>query len=234
MIIDFNKFLDIFYTILNNEGNNEIDFRDIIETVKILISSDEFRIVSKRLNINNIDEEKLKKHRYTKDIDENQIVSFEVPIEDRVKIIEENKIDAGYIQKAISKRVLCEYLKSETNGLVELIYDNTDGTYNMPKVEKEGYEEDSEIYTDGEISKNKIFENPLTGSTIRNIKIENSTFTMFLYYVNDYLEKMEVRGSFKGDYYLLLNEIKRVVLGNDDSFEETISESPRVYKFRVH
>ena len=61
MKIGINDFLDIFYSVLNNDEINSINMGDIIEIIKMMFSSDEFKIVSERININEFSEENVEK-----------------------------------------------------------------------------------------------------------------------------------------------------------------------------
>ena len=52
MKINTNKLLNIIYSILNNDEIYSVNIADIVEIIKILLSSDEFKIVGSRLDIN--------------------------------------------------------------------------------------------------------------------------------------------------------------------------------------
>ena len=234
MKIKINKFLYIFYSIMNNEDVYSIDIVDIVETIKIIFASDEFKIVSPRLAINEFSEREIENHKFTQEIDEDGIISFNVPDEDRKKILKNNAVDAGYIQQAINKRAFVKYFEKELSNVVEFKYDNPNGVYNMPLAEFSDYNAESKLYTDGELEKNKLYKNEKNNTSTRNIKLNNATFSFFLYYIDGLIDKVEVRADYKGGYTVLLDEIKRILSGVEESFNEVIKESPKVYKFKVH
>ena len=159
MNIDANTFLNIFYSIMNNDDIYSVDIIDIVEVLKIVYSSSEFKMVSTRINLNEYNEDVIKNHKYTNEIDEDGIVCFEVPKEERAFILKNNGIDAGLIQQAINKRAIAKYLESEFNGDVELKYENPNGLYSLYFTDEVEYKAESKIFSDGNCVKDKVFKN---------------------------------------------------------------------------
>ena len=234
MRIQFDKFIDILYSVLNNDEIDEIDITDVMEIINIIFTSKEFTLVASRLDINNYSGQELEKHRFTKKIDSNGMISFEVDEKEREKILKENKVDVKLIQNAVNKRALTKYFTVMYNGLVEFKNDTPSGLYNMQKSNMGDYNTESKIYTDGKISKDVLKKNNEMDSYNRTVKIDDATFTMFEFYINDVINKIELRADFNGDYNVLFYETKRLLSGIDDSFVEVIDESPKVYKFKRH
>lgn len=231
-MIGINKFLDILYSLLYKDEIDSVEIVDIAEIVKIIYSSDEFQIISSRLDINDFTEKNIEEHRYTVDIDQYGIVSFNVP--DSNKIINSNKFDAGYIQQAINKRALTKYIADQTENIVNLKYDSPSGVYNMPKAELADCVADSVLFTDGICKKNDLRKSEDSDSITRSVQIENATFSLFAYCIDGMIDQIEARGKFLGDYNILLSESKRILNGFTDSYDEIVSESPKVYKFKRH
>lgn len=234
MKMGIDKFLDIFYSILNNDDVYSIDIIDVVEIMKIIFSSDEFKLVSSRLDVNEFSENEVQNHKYTEEIDEDGIIVFEVPEEEREKILDENKVDAGLIQCAINKRGMAKYFVNAFNNTVELRYDNPNGLYNMPYAETPEYKADSKLFTDGCCAKNKKYKSDLNNSSTRSLVLEDATFSLFAYYMDGVIDKIEARGLFNGDYTVMLNEIKRLLAGIEDSFEVEVEDSPKVYVYKLH
>ena len=119
MKLNINKYLDIFYSVMNDNNIYSTSILDMVEIVKIIFSSEDFKLLSSRLDVNEFTEDNVLNHRYTIDFDENGVVSFEVPEEKRTKIINDNMVDAGYIQMAINKRALVKQIKKIMNKSTE-------------------------------------------------------------------------------------------------------------------
>lgn len=234
MKININKFLDLFYTIMNDDEIDAVDVLDIVEVIKIIFSSDEFQILSTRLDINELSEKQIMKHRYTTELDDDGIVSFNVPAEERIKLSESNTLDMNYIRHAINKCAVAKALKSTTKGIATMMYDGPNGVYNMPKAEVANYKAESKLFTDGDCVNNTIYKSNENNSSTRTVKLENATFSLFTYYVDSLVDKIEVRGTYRGDYYMLLEEVKKILNYMEDSYSEVIKESPKVYKFKCH
>lgn len=234
MKINFEKFLNIFYSIMQNDEIDCVDVNDIVEIIKIIYSSDEFEILSTRLDINEFNEEEILKNKYTIDFDEKGLISFNVAEEDINEIIENNKVDAGFIQQAINKRAMVKLTENKYNQNVIFKYDSPNGVYNMPHVKNVDYEASSSLYTDGKCTNSAFYKSSENNSTTRTVKVTDSTFTLFAYYVDGLVDKIEIRGKYTGDYFLLLNEVKRLLNGITDSYDVVINESPKVYSFKKH
>ena len=234
MKINTNKLLNIIYSILNNDEIYSVNIADMVEIIKILLSSDEFKIVGSRLDINDFSNDTILKNKYTTELDDNMVVSFEVPEEDREKILNLKKVDAGIIQQAVNKRAMAKMFAMTFNNRVVFRYDSPNGEYNIQKASFSDYETESIMFTDGKCVKNDIYTDDFNGSITRNINIDDSTFTICIYYIDNEINRVEVRGDFRGDYNLLLTEIKRMLNGMYDSFVETESDAPRVYSFKRH
>lgn len=234
MKIGIDKFLNIFYSIMNNDEIDAVDIADIAETIKIIFSSDEFQMISTRLDINEFSDDNIMNNKYTLGLDENGIVSFEVPEKERVKIITNNKVDSGYIQQAINKCAMAKLLNFTTNGVVQFKYDNPNGLYNMPTAELPEYKAESKLFTDGDLTNNTFYKSNENDSCTRTIKLDNATFSLFAYYIDSFVDKIEVRGTYYGDYTLLLEESKKLLNYIDESYDEVIKESPKVYKYKRH
>lgn len=234
MKIGIDKFLNIFYSIMNNDEIEAVDITDIVETIKIIYSSSEFQMISSRLDINEFSEDNIINNKYTIDFDDNGIVSFEVPESERAEIISKNQIDAGYIQQAINKCAMAKLLNISTKGVAQLKYDNPNGVYNMPKANLPEYKAESKLFTDGIITNNTFYKSTENDSCTRTIKLDNATFSLFVYYIDSIVDKIEVRGTYYGDYTLLLEETKRLLNFIDVSYDEVINVSPKVYKYKKH
>ena len=234
MKIGIDNFLNIFYSVMNNDEIDAVDIADVVETLKIIFSSSEFQMVSSRLDINEFSEEHIIKNKYTIDLDDNGIISFEVPESERAEIISKNQIDAGYIQQAINKCAMAKLLNIYTKGVAQFKYDNPNGVYNMPKVDLPDYKTESKLFTDGVCTNNTLYKSNENNSNTRTVKIDDATFSLFVYYIDSYVDKIEARGTFYGDYTILLEEAKRILNYIDYSYDEVISTSPKVYKYKRH
>ena len=233
MKIGINEFLDIFYSVLSNDEVYSIELGDIIEIIKIMFSSNEFKIVSERININEFSEDNIYNHRYTEEIDSNYIVSFKVPEEEKEKIIKERMVDAGYIQQAINKRAISKCINIQTSGIANLEYDNPNMTYEMKSTDEIDLKGESVLYTDGECV-DTILTKPYDNTFVRVIRIKDATFAIYAFYINNEVNRIEVRGTYNGDYTTLLYETKRILSHILDSYDEVISDSPKVYKYKRH
>ena len=232
MKIGINKFLDLFYAIMLSDEIEAINIVDIIEVVKILYSSQEFELLSSRLNLNEFTEEQINNYKYTKEIDEYGIVYFDIPNEEIKKILSKNKVDAGFLQHAINKRAMAKYFNSKTNGIGEFKYDNPNGMYNLQFNVDFNNKEEIKLYTDGNIVINNLYKNSDVCDITRTLKVDNATFTVLLKTINDIAENIEIRGIFNGDYSMYVSEALKIMNKIDNSFDEVIDKSPKVYKLK--
>lgn len=234
MKLNINKYLDIFYSVMNDNNIYSTSILDMVEIVKIIFSSEDFKLLSSRLDVNEFTEDNVLNHRYTIDFDENGVVSFEVPEEKRTKIINDNMVDAGYIQMAINKRALVKQISVKSNGVFEFKYDGPDTVYEMPLIHSGDYDLDSALFTDGKLSDNHFYKRSEIGTNTRVIRVSNATFSIILFTSNGLINKGELRGLYYGDYDVLLEQAKKIMNKSTESFDEVVKESPKVYRFKKH
>ena len=135
---------------------------------------------------------------------------------------------------SINKRAAVKLISAKTNGLISFKYENPNGVYSLPFINSPEYNVNTILYTDGDCSNNMIYKESGNSAITRSIKIDNSTFTIMLNNINNCINKGEVRGTFHGDYLILYEEISRLLQNIDESYNEIISESPKVYKYKRH
>lgn len=232
MKIGINTFLDLFYSIMLNDEIDSINILDIVETVKILYASQEFDLLSSRLNLNEFTEEQINDYKYTKEIDEYGIVYFDIPDKEITKILSKNKVDAGLLQQAINKRAMVKLFNSKTEGIGDFKYDDPNGIYNLHSNSEFDNQEETKLYTDGNIVVNNLYKSNDLYEIIRTLKVENATFTLLNNTINNKTENIEIRGLFSGDYSMYITEALKVMKNMNSSFEEVIDKSPKVYKLK--
>lgn len=237
MKINFNRFLDIFYSLLKMNDINCISLEDIFEIIKIIYSSEDFDMLSSRLDFDGFDEDIVLNHRFTKEIDENGNSNFDVSDKEIEKIINKNKMYAGFVQQAINKRGMVKFVKDESNGLVEFKYDSPNGSYNLPFMDNYNEKYYSVLFTDGDIIKNIKIEGE-DGAYTRNVKIDNATYSIMVTLLDNYIDTFDVRALYQADYSFVYSEISRILgknpIKNEDLYNEVINDMPKVYKFKRH
>lgn len=234
MKLNLDKFLSIFYSVMNENNIECVDIIDMIEIVKIIFSSDEFELLSKRLNINEFKEEDIEKNKNTISFDDEGLVSFKIPEEKRKKIIKENVVDAGYIQLAINKRSLVKYFESKFRGLVDFKYDSPDGPYTIRCVSTPDQVLESQIFTDGLILNNNEIQSESFDETKRSLIITEASFSFLVSFIDKSIEKIELRNKGYYDYRFLINELNMILRDNHMSYDEEFNDSPKVYKYKAH
>ena len=113
----------------------------------------------------------LKKNEYIKEINDD-IVSFEMSLEDSEKIIKRNEIMAVIISDICAAESFGEDLSEMTNGQLKFNYNNPNVTYLLRNEDYFDYKDYNELFTDGDI---KVIRKSDTDQTV---EVRNATYTL--------------------------------------------------------
>ena len=235
MTIEPKEFLDLYLAVMAENEISCINIMDIVEVIKIIYSSDEFKTLRNKLHIEKLDTETILEHDFTTKLDENGILEFNVTEEEKEKILIKDINDTNALQSAINKRAIAGMLELSSEGKIKFQYDDPDGTYNLQHVLSDPLSEgETKIYTDGIIEEIPNKNHKELYTTTRDVKVTNSTYTILVDCFRNEPIGVEVRGISQGDYLMIATEAERLLEGHNEGYNEIKKDKPRTYKHTIH
>ncbi|MBO5375276.1 MAG: hypothetical protein J6A52_00325 [Bacilli bacterium] len=227
--ITITDFLDILYTTALQQPFFELLLSDIYTMIRIVDESYEFRDLRSMIEpcdlsqVNLFKGQRIAGKRIIPNISEER----RKEIEEKYQHIIDRCNDLMYANHLI------ELTGEETNELASIELDSPDGIYTLGHSDMGYSSSEIIVYTDGEIENVEPDDSPIDRnySSIRNIKISNSTYTILKMMRDNEPTYISAKSKILSNHHIL-GEIKNVISGRTSHYKLLDRENPKVYILR--
>lgn len=232
-MINSNDFLNMYYALM---GENEIEcvrLYDIVEIVKAIYSSSETFDLASKLNIEDLDINLIKKHPFTKSVNEDELIEIKISDDEIDSIFDKYDAYSSMLAKAINRVTLSRYFEMLSNGKIKIDYDDSDGVYEIVSGDSPIIDCETKVFTDGKIITEEVSSEGEMLKT-KKIRVDDSTYTIVVDYKNSKALLAEIRATDSSILPMVIDEASCVMNGINSSYDEICSDKPKIYKFKIH
>lgn len=228
------EFITIYLAIM---GENEIEcikIPDLIEVIKILYNSKDFKELVDKLELESFCDDDFYNHPYTKKLDDDGFLFFDISDDEIEEVFKRYDRESELLTQAINKLSAAKYVDMRSNGKIKMAYDDPSGDYSLQIITEPFNNCESKIFTDGNIQNIGLKQGDELYNFFREVKVSDATFSIIVDYRNDIPLGAEIRAGTSADYLMVNQEARQLLKGLNFSYDEVVNEQPKVYKYKLN